>query len=104
MSFFDTFDTALSGAVFDVFGDTCDFVGGALNTGKSATGTAVLDVDKVLDDSGFLVSEVVIVEYPRNVWPSPRRGDLLTLQGTTWQVADLRKTTGDTLIIEVTRA
>lgn len=101
MSSFDAYDTALSGAVFGFYGDTCQFQGGPLNPGKSAEGVAILDVDKVLDDSGFLVSEVVIVEYPRTTWPHPRRGDQLSLKGATWQVADVRKTRADTITVEV---
>lgn len=103
MSQFDGLETALNGAVFGLYGDPATITGGPLNASKTpSTTTAVRDVEKVQDVQGIVIAEVVIIEYPRSAWPYPRRGDLITLGGSTWMITEKRNATGTTQIVEVT--
>lgn len=104
MSQFDGYKTALDSAVFNFYGDPATIAAGPLNTGKDPVETvATLDYDDVRDDMGALIATLIYVEYPKDVWPHPRRGDQVTLNGDTWRVHALERDTGTTLIVEVQR-
>ncbi|MCG8394794.1 MAG: hypothetical protein MI745_17095 [Pseudomonadales bacterium] len=104
MSQFYGYKTALDSAVFNFYGDPASIAPGPLNTGKAPVETvATLDYDDVRDDMGALIATLIYVEYPKDAWPHPRRGDQVTLNGETWRVHALERDTGTTLMVEVQR-
>lgn len=102
MSQFDHYDGLLNESIFDFFGNPCVIKPGPLNRNPAPVETvATIDVERVEDNAGNVISEVIVVEYPRAAWPNPRRGDLIEMDQQTWQVTNKRDATELTQIVEV---
>ena len=103
MSMFDHIDQTINNTTQVMFGDIAEFIGGALNNGKTATGSAILDVDKTYDNNN-VIAEVLVIEYLREIWPNPRRGDTIKIKGETYQITQKRDATSLTQVVEVAHA
>ena len=109
MSQFDHYADANDRVVLGFYGDPARFEAGPLVPGRlaSTTPTAVLDRQELREGAGSVVDALTTIEYPRAVWPNPRRGDRIIMNpdveqpDAPWQITRLYRDNGTTLVVEV---
>jgi len=110
MSIFDHAARVSDRLALDVMGDPIRIRGGDYNTGDPVMSRGVLSYAGAEDANGFVHSTVPFVEYQKDAWTNPQRGDVIEFIGpegaviSAWRIAKVRAQSNLVMTVDVSPA
>jgi|SRR5699024_3328909 len=104
MAIFDRFSAVNASVNFGFYGDTIKIEGGPYGTAEPVETVGVLTYLGIDDsDTQFATNAQPFIEYPKEAWPNPQRGDQITFTAKqeVYEVAKLRSENNTTIEVDV---